>query len=359
MNVSTYRGFIFPYTQARFLLAVAIMAIAAELAASVSRPRRSAPRARRVPHSVIVLTALPGVFTATWLLASGRSPLIDPNAFVHTSPKAVFLIETLFIPYAFLLGRSLASGFTRRRVFALATLGLLLGASGYRGWIIIALAAYVGVRVMSMRLAAALWRGAVVVAATAGVLSLLAWYRREHSHHLVQLDTLLRAAGAESLGPIVGVVHIAIRESIALTQQLSERKAGGYGRSLFFADIWTVLPGYQESGGVTIAHVFGVYTGEGLTAGALGVLTHDYGFLGALIILAIMAAVVGVVYTPTMRGGGAYRAALYLIVFLFILHVFHRGILKISYVVIPAALLVLFYAPRVIESTTRASLQRA
>jgi hypothetical protein len=216
---------------------------------------------------------------------------------------------------------------------------LSLSLPGYRGWPIIALLCTL---LLSIKRSpakiikyAGLY-GTIIVFIMSG----LAYYRRLHNIEFMQADILLEKVHAEHLGTFIGLLHVALRESIALSQSLIEDYMAGRnfsGTSLFLSDFLTLLPGKQDSGGIIIASLL---SGVGLTAGALGALVYEFGFLFAYFVIFTLGIVLAYFYRLAKIKESPGYFVLYCLIVIYSVHYIHRGIPKPSYLIIPIISLV-------------------
>ncbi|ABC84048.1 hypothetical protein [Anaeromyxobacter dehalogenans] len=125
-------------------------------------------------------------------------------------------------------------------------------------------------------------------------------------------------------------LYLGVRETVGLTNAIiSNRITNDVNESpLFFADLFTVLPGEQLDAGQSMGRVFGSTDGGGLTPGLLGGLYIDYGVaaLGGFFIIGAMLAALA-------RCASFYCRCvpLYILALTQAIHLFHRGFLKPEY----------------------------
>lgn len=107
---------------------------------------------------------------------------------------------------------------------------------------------------------------------------------------------------------------------------------------LFFADLYTVLPGTNLAAGQTVAQIFGATEAGGLTPGMLGGLYIDYGVGGLVVFM-----VTGLMFAWLHRcmRFSPYFIVIYAQVITQFVHLFHRGFLKPEYVT--SVLIAAFY----------------
>lgn len=98
---------------------------------------------------------------------------------------------------------------------------------------------------------------------------------------------------------------------------------------LFFADLFTVLPGGNVAAGQTLARIFGASEAGGLTPGLLGGVYIDYG-VGGLVFFLVFGFCF--VFIDRFMQSSPYFIVVYAQVITQFIHLFHRGFLKPEYV---------------------------
>lgn len=134
--------------------------------------------------------------------------------------------------------------------------------------------------------------------------------------------------------------YLGFKETIGLTNniitQSIENNLNDY--PLFFADLFTVLPGERLAAGQTLGQLFGTVEGGGLTPGILGGLYIDFGLYAFAFLL-----IIGIAFKFIIVQG--YKNLLFIPVYALLLsqyiHLFHRGFLKPEY--LTSFLIALFY----------------
>ncbi len=344
LNVSLYRGDIDPdflrfatFSVVALLAGFALALVPGERCAGASHTVTMAP----VADLLVYITALPGVVGLVWMVAGVHGmPLLDPALRFAIDPKALLLVETLFVPLI-LRGVSLWDTSPAPVVKKLELAGwfLLLALPGYRGWLVGAL----GVLAL-VALSRGATRRTLVLAGSAGVLSLailvfFALVRRLTQVELFDPAESLRMHGAENLPQWFAQLHFAVRESLFIGQGLwFLRQDGIGGPPLLFADLMTLLPGQQLAAGAVLGDFFGRSLAGGLTASLPGVLFYEYGGPGALLVMAAMGGLMGVGWRWVRQAHHRLPVGLYALCYFYLLHFFHRGTLKPSYIVVPLML---------------------
>lgn len=168
------------------------------------------------------------------------------------------------------------------------------------------------------------------------------YLRRTGSSELATVDVLIDIY-FDYNSPFLYLIipfYLGFKETIGLSNKLiSENITNNINDyPLFFADLFTILPGERLAAGQTLGKIFGTVEGGGLTPGLLGGLYIDYGLYTFLFLIGM--------------GGGfklviiqAYRNLLFIPVYTLLLtqyiHLFHRGFLKPEYVT--SLFIVVFY----------------
>lgn len=134
--------------------------------------------------------------------------------------------------------------------------------------------------------------------------------------------------------------YLGFKETIGLTNTIitSGTENNINEHTLFFADLFTVLPGERLAAGQSLGKIFGTVEDGGLTPGLLGGLYIDYGILSFIF---FFISGISLRFISKI----AYRNVLFvpvasLIITQFI-HLFHRGFLKPEY--ITSLMIALFY----------------
>jgi hypothetical protein len=102
--------------------------------------------------------------------------------------------------------------------------------------------------------------------------------------------------------------------------------------SLLLADFETMLPGKQLAGGQLIGQVVGIQGNTGLTGGAVGVSFMDIGYFSLLLVF-VLGLCVGKAWQMASRA--PQWALFYFLIIIYLIHFFHRGVPKPSYVFVP------------------------
>ncbi len=134
--------------------------------------------------------------------------------------------------------------------------------------------------------------------------------------------------------------HLGFKETIGLSNRVVvESIVNNINvHSLFFADLFTILPGERLAAGQTLGRIFGTVEGGGLTPGLVGGIYIDYKMFTPLFFLFF-----GVSFY--FLESKLYTSPLFILVYSQIIvqfiHLFHRGFLKPEY--ITSVLIAYFY----------------
>jgi hypothetical protein len=135
-------------------------------------------------------------------------------------------------------------------------------------------------------------------------------------------------------------IYLGFKETIGITNNIITR---GIGNSLndyplFFADLYTILPGTRLAAGQTLNQLFGAVEAGGLTPGLIGGIFIDYGWNFILFFL-FFGIVITILIIKSFRS--IYFLPLYITILTQFIHLFHRGFLKPEY--ITTTMLATFY----------------
>jgi len=336
-NISSYRGEVLPETTTVLLLAVVGIVAGCQLAAGSSR---RTPSRKLISGSaqVVALSFLPGLLGVAILFAQAGLVLADPARRFSASPLALVLVETLTASLALLCLHVYGDGLPPRRgqVFAIFATVALLASSGYRGFAIVAVAIVFFSRHFYGRHAIKPISLILVAFLAIGTMAGFDQIRRATSGGaLIATETATVRYGAESLPNGFRQVHFALRESIAVTQRfITAERVSADEPSLFWSDILTLMPGSQQSGGALVGEVVGRSQGGGITPGAVGAVVYEFGRASPLFFIGL-GAVTGLAWRRVEDS--TTGPLVYFFAVVYTLHYMHRGIPKISYVLVPLA----------------------
>lgn len=134
--------------------------------------------------------------------------------------------------------------------------------------------------------------------------------------------------------------YLGFKETVGLSNQIISESITNTINDypLFFADLFTILPGERLAAGQTLGQIFGSVEGGGLTPGLLGGLYIDYGLYTFLFLIGM-----GVLFKLIIVK--AYKNLLFIPVYTLFLtqyiHLFHRGFLKPEY--LTSLVIIVFY----------------
>ncbi|EWH08496.1 hypothetical protein DS2_17200 [Catenovulum agarivorans DS-2] len=168
------------------------------------------------------------------------------------------------------------------------------------------------------------------------------YLRRSGSSELATVDVLIDVY-FDYNNPLLYLIipfYLGFKETVGLSNKIITENISNSINDypLFFADLFTILPGERLAAGQTLARLFGSVEGGGLTPGLLGGLYIDFGFY-AFIFLVVMGIFFKFIVVL------AYRNLIFIPVYTLLLtqyiHLFHRGFLKPEY--ITSLVIILFY----------------
>lgn len=164
---------------------------------------------------------------------------------------------------------------------------------------------------------------------------------------LYQYEFLSSALWVKAILPL----YIGLRESVGITDRIIiDSVVNPAAYPMFFMEMITFLPGHQEAPGIVLAR--DIYMAEGadekysLTPGIVGGLYIDYGFY-CIPIIVFIASVVVYFYNKGISDL-RYRMIYSLSIVQFF-HLYHRGFLKLEYLVPYFVLIVFFLSLRKIK----------
>ena len=325
VNISAYRGTITNLTMQTHLLCLLSFLTAILIFDRDLRGPTKLKMEKPTPRFVILATLVPGILAFILMMAwYGFIPFSASKRFT-TNPLVLLMLESLLVPIIllsrnnFLLQRG---GFKYWR--GPAILLLLLMVSGYRGWIVLG----------------------VFMVGTFGLLT------RQSNFSMLSTSRALSAYRFNSdMLEFLAPIHFAFRETIAIAQYLWTAAVPDPSTSYVFADFATLLPGKQLSGGQLIGNLVGRFQQGGLTPGLIGDLIFEYGGY-AYLIFAILGALTGRLASVARRQPFGVYGAVYAMYSVYILHWFHRGILKPAYVFVTLEMFLVFVLPPILLAMT-------
>lgn len=168
------------------------------------------------------------------------------------------------------------------------------------------------------------------------------YLRRTNSSELATVDVLLNLYFDYSDWWVYLIIpfYLGFKETIGLTNSIITENIRNTvnEHTLFFADLFTVLPGERLAAGQSLGKIFGTVEDGGLTPGLLGGVYIDYGSATFLVFFML-----GIILKLTSKI--AYSHVLFFPVYSLILtqfiHLFHRGFLKPEY--LTSLFIALFY----------------
>ncbi|WP_396956734.1 hypothetical protein [Nitrosomonas sp.] len=126
-------------------------------------------------------------------------------------------------------------------------------------------------------------------------------------------------------------LYLGFKETIGITNNIISREIDNSLNDypLFFADLYTILPGTWLAAGQTLNQLFGATEAGGLTPGLVGGIFIDYGWNFITFFLFFGAAIT---FFAIKSSKSVYFLPLYITILTQFIHLFHRGFLKPEYV---------------------------
>lgn len=351
-NISRWRGTIEPYTAKMY--ATCLLALYVPLAAL---PRRLDLRVQRLRLTPLLRQALTChlscvVAAVVYVYATNGTILLDQELRFGISPLYGYIARSssalaAFAPF-FFRGR-----WKQALCVAAAVLpSVLLGA---RGTAVLALVSYAICWLWVRRASGArlhISRRTAVLAV--GVLGLLVvaqgfYVRRSSGQLATAAEVAARYFEYDSWWIyVVMPLHLGFRETVGLSNRIiTEQIANDMTEApLFFADLYTVLPGEQVAAGQALAgKLGGAFQAGGLTPGLLGGLYIDYQERAVLFFLAIGAMIA---WSVRRASASARFVPVYSLILVQLIHLFHRGFLKPEYITTLSIAFVYAFLARVV-----------
>jgi len=186
-------------------------------------------------------------------------------------------------------------------------------------------------------------------------------YRRTNSTSLLDLQSLQEKYHATDIPQFFAGLHFTFREGFGISQRLILN----YGQSpygIFFADLLTLLPGEQLSGGRLVANLAGSTVQEGgLTTSLIGLSMFEFGLAGGCAFLALISVMFSTMIgwqTPDDRLSEGLLMGIPTYEFLLL---FHRGDMRVySYFLLFSIVLVVYFRKsRLLRTSVRRKRKQA
>lgn len=124
-------------------------------------------------------------------------------------------------------------------------------------------------------------------------------------------------------------LYLNLRETVGITNQIIQKDLNNTNFvPMFFLELFTVLPGKQESPGIILGNMIGKVGDAGLTPGVLGGLYLDIGFF---CVLFPMFFVMIICYFYKKSQSNDIFKIVYVLSLVQFFHLYHRGFLKLEY----------------------------
>ena len=127
-------------------------------------------------------------------------------------------------------------------------------------------------------------------------------------------------------------LYLSLRETVGLTSMIIDKSMFNNinENPLFYADLYTVLPGVQKAAGQSLGDIIGRVESGGLTPGLLGGVYIDYGSFTTMIYFLSFGLIFAFLYNYSKRNITFFPVFVMVLTQFF--HLFHRGFLKPEYV---------------------------
>lgn len=300
LNFSAKRGYMIPEVQALFFMGLetilSVLFMTCLLMGRENGATRVAPElsgnspALVWRPGIIFMLLVPSVLAVPFVLYDRGFDVLTESRY-GTDPLVHLGILLVFIPLALSIHnlrvyrdeKLNAAGYYVVLIWALICFLIL----GYRNAIVGAIIMFVIINsnAVSLRKLAP-YGGAVLVL----VLSVEA-YRRASSSVLLDISTLQAEYNAADMPEVLASLHFIFREGFGISHALIMQNRASLD-PIFFADLLTLLPGEQPSGGRIIAELAGGSLQEGgLNAGLIGLSFFEFGVgVGGLFFLGAVSA---------------------------------------------------------------------
>ncbi|MGQ9682102.1 MAG: hypothetical protein ACUVX9_06180 [Anaerolineae bacterium] len=226
----------------------------------------------------------------------------------------------------------------RRAVGVLLAMGALLSVVGYRTYlammlVVVALCAYYLSR----------FSRATVLLCAAGVVGaslVVLWLCRFGVEWGGQASDVLSLVQAPAIARLMVPLYLIAREGTSHSYRITQMLGSGeYWRGrLLIADVLTILPGRQWSGGQLVAQLLGGTGIAGLAPSLLGALYLDFGSVGIAAAMLLLGCLAALLHARAVLWGSPSAVLLYSYYVAFQLHFLNRGVFAVEYLLCFAAL---------------------
>lgn len=335
LNISTWRGEVTASVASLYLLSTALLVLPIVFcgARDFNGPRMNPALNQRSSsyflwtlsaHQMIVLGATLYVYVKVGpVLIEQELRFAIPTALEYTVKSAIPAVA--FFP---LLRLS-----TRKTILFLFVLLLPAVLIGARGVALTGIASYV--LVLYLVQGKRVGRRPLLLALSVGLVILYSGFylRRVYGSALLSPEDLLITYFVDDnfLLYLILPLYLGFRETIGMTADIVGGGVTNYygAHALFFADLFTVLPGQHLSAGKSLGALAGSVQEGGLTPGLLGGLFIDFQEMSLVFFLAM-----GLLFVVIDRLARKiyYFAPIYIVAIVQFFHLYHRGFLKPEYI---------------------------
>jgi hypothetical protein len=346
-NFSSWRGYIWPQTQTLFFFGLQIITTTIFFVAFfMQRPGRGIAGAGSGAHKMwrgwlLAALLVPGLAGTAYLLHAkglnlGQDDRFGSGGLVHVA------ILSMLLPLS-LAAANIHQRYHLRQpqnAFELAIVPLAVFCAlvlGYRNAVIGVIICFAVVALPTLSLRKLLLFAAAALAVAVG----FGLYRRYALDQLGDIATVKDLFDASDLPDFFAELHFAFREGFGLSNTMMI-KYGAPPEPIFFADLMTLAPGFQPSGGSIVAALSGgAMQGGGLNPGFIGLCFFEFGEFGGGLFMAAVVAVFAVVINWKLGDDRISERVLVGIPLYELLLLFHRGDLRAAAPLLITALVLL------------------
>lgn len=358
-NLSAWRGYIIPEIQLMFFFALNVVAFTIFIVTFILRDSNSSLNhlesssivrddgyyistyVKTWSRPVIAAMLVPSVLAARSIIQDKGLDLGQNDRF-GTSPVYELSILFVFVPLSLSVYNIKESMKTGRwtNYFDLLVVLWSLAATiilGYRNSIIGVFVCFVSIMVKDFSIK----KLSLLFVIGIAIILIFDQIRRIAFPNLLDVESLQYMFGAEHLPPLLAVLHFTFREGFGTSQHMI-LTYDGPPQTIFFADLFTILPGYQPSGGGIVAELNGgTLQNGGLTSTLIGLSLFEFGKVGGFIFLIVITSIFSSIINWKIANDPLSDRILTAIPTYEFILLFHRGDMRVStYVVIPAILII-------------------
>lgn len=221
--------------------------------------------------------------------------------------------------------------FTKYSILLIIFAALFILLLGYRSLLVI-LVLFVTIALFQIRRPSLLVLFSIMVSVF--IITYFIWVVRYSLEGALDIKTIAATYNFPIENSFLFYPYMILRNGVSLTNKIISFVANGnllMGK-LFFADLVTILPGQQQSGGMLMAQMFGGSGVAGLTVTIVGGLYADFGIWGVGGGLFIIGLLTMIAYRKMQLSRSVYAIILYSIIMTESIHFLHRGVFSTHYI---------------------------